>query len=175
MNTCDCAIEDFPSAPTPAALAPPPSRVWELSWSDKFAGDELDAARWSHDAFARGNNELHQYTPIPANVWVWGGQLEIKALHEAYQGRVYTSGRITTKGKLETTHGRLEARAKVPHATGLWPVFWTLGTNNHRPGALAAVRGDRRDGGVRLRLGRSAFSTIHTKANNHADGTGYYG
>ena len=26
-----------------------------------------------------------------------------------------------------------------------------------------------------LRQGRSTFSTIHTKANNHADGTGYYG
>jgi hypothetical protein len=31
-------------------------------------------------------------------------------------------GRITTKGKMEMAHGRLEARAKVPHARGLWPV-----------------------------------------------------
>jgi beta-glucanase (GH16 family) len=44
-------------------------------------------------------------------------------------GGTYTSTRITTKDKVEFTYGRIEARAKIPTGTGVWPAIWMLGAN----------------------------------------------
>ena len=41
----------------------------------------------------------------------------------------YTSGRITTQGIYNFTHGRVDARAKLPSAGGVWPAIWMLGSN----------------------------------------------
>jgi beta-glucanase (GH16 family) len=42
---------------------------------------------------------------------------------------VFTSTKITTKGKKQFQYGRFETRAKLPVGHGLWPAFWMLGTN----------------------------------------------
>jgi len=39
----------------------------------------------------------------------------------------YTSGRVTTRGKLSALPGRVEARIKLPSGQGLWSAFWMLG------------------------------------------------
>ena len=39
----------------------------------------------------------------------------------------YTSGKITTRGKMTAAPGRVEARIKLPAGQGLWPAFWMLG------------------------------------------------
>ncbi len=44
-------------------------------------------------------------------------------------GSVYTSGRITTKGKFEQAYGRFETRAQMPFGQGIWPAFWMLGAD----------------------------------------------
>ena len=41
----------------------------------------------------------------------------------------YTSGRITTQNKYNLTYGRVDARAKLPSAGGVWPAIWMLGSN----------------------------------------------
>lgn len=41
----------------------------------------------------------------------------------------YTSGRITTQNKYNFTYGRVDARAKLPSAGGVWPAIWMLGSN----------------------------------------------
>ncbi len=39
----------------------------------------------------------------------------------------FVSGRIESQGKFDFTHGRAEARIKLPDNVGVWPAFWLLG------------------------------------------------
>ncbi len=40
-----------------------------------------------------------------------------------------TSARLVSQHKAEFAYGRIEARVKVPAGAGLWPAFWSLGSN----------------------------------------------
>ncbi|OYO00678.1 hypothetical protein CGZ95_08600 [Enemella evansiae] len=42
----------------------------------------------------------------------------------------WTSARLVTRDKFQFTYGRAEARIKVPQGTGMWPAFWSLGSDN---------------------------------------------
>lgn len=77
-----------------------------------------------------GNNELQYYTNRSENVLVEDGMLKITALQEDFEGSSYTSGRILTRGKMEQTYGRFEARIKLPWGQGVWPAFWLLGDDS---------------------------------------------
>lgn len=110
---------------------------WELVWSDEFDGAALDVAKWNiqtGDGTAEGipgwgNNELQSYQA--ANISVSGGVLVITAREEdAGDGHAYTSGRINTAGKLDTTYGRIEASIRAPGGQGLWSAFWMLPTDS---------------------------------------------
>ena len=56
------------------------------------------------------------------------GHLVIQAINE---GGNWLSGRMNTEGKENFTYGILEASIELPNTTnqGLWPAFWTLGSN----------------------------------------------
>ena len=41
----------------------------------------------------------------------------------------YTSARLKTQGKREVGYGRVEARIRLPRGAGLWPAFWSMGTD----------------------------------------------
>lgn len=116
-------------AQTTAADAAAPG--WTLDWSDEFDGTALDRAKWTFETGGHGfgNNELQYYTDRPENLRVEQGMLVIEARREAYGGRDYTSARIKTAGLMERTHGRYEARIKVPRGQGIWPAFWLLGAD----------------------------------------------
>ncbi|HEU4775776.1 MAG TPA: family 16 glycosylhydrolase [Telluria sp.] len=109
---------------------PPPSG-WTLAWSDEFNGTALDTSKWNIEVNGNGggNNELQYYTSRPENVRVTGGELVIEARREAYMGKQYTSGRITTQNKASWQFGRMEARMKIPTGKGTWPAFWMLGNS----------------------------------------------
>jgi beta-glucanase (GH16 family) len=98
-------------------------------WSDEFCGTELDEDTWSYDlgnADGWGNAELQNY--VESAVTVDNGSLKIKA--DQNQDGNYTSGRINTKGKFMFKYGTLEARINAPNLdAGLWPAFWTMGSN----------------------------------------------
>ena len=48
---------------------------------------------------------------------------------ECYYGPCeYTSARLLSWRKAEFTHGRIESRLLVPQGSGVWPAFWSLGT-----------------------------------------------
>jgi beta-glucanase (GH16 family) len=99
-------------------------------WQDEFDGTTLDLTSWGFDVGGGGwgNNELQYYTNNrPENVYLSGGKLVIQARKEAFSGREYTSTRLLTKGKREFTYGRIDIRAKLPVAKGLWPALWMLG------------------------------------------------
>jgi beta-glucanase (GH16 family) len=108
--------------------------AWTLVWSDEFSqpnGSSPDTNKWAFDTGAGGwgNSELENYTSRTNNARIQNGQLVIEARQESYQGANYTSARLKTQGKISWTYGRIEARIKIPRGQGIWPAFWTLGTN----------------------------------------------
>lgn len=103
---------------------------YDKVWQDEFSGTALDASSWGFDVGGGGwgNNELQFYTNNrPENIFLTDGKLVIQAKKEAFSGREYTSSRIVTKGKREFTFGRIDIRAKLPVAQGIWPALWMLG------------------------------------------------
>jgi beta-glucanase (GH16 family) len=132
---------------TPPGDSTPPKTTWVQVWSDEFdgaAGARVDSTKWRYDIAdgckegicGWGNNEKEYYTDSPENIALNGqGQLMIVArtapagagLSCHYGPCRYTSGKITTRGKMFAAPGRVEARIKVPSGQGLWSAFWLLG------------------------------------------------
>jgi beta-glucanase (GH16 family) len=103
----------------------------ELVWSDEFNDTSLDASKWAPEVKdVWYNNELEATTSSRNNVNVTGGNLNITAIKENYNGRTFTSGRINTKGKKDFNFGRVDVRAKLPKGKGVWPAIWMLGSND---------------------------------------------
>ena len=121
---------------------------WSLVWSDEFddpAGTPPNPAFWSYeigDGAANripgwGNSELQYYTSSTDNSATDGqGNLVITIDQadgslECYYGPCeYTSARLISQYKAEFAYGRIESRIRVPSGEdGLWPAFWSLGTD----------------------------------------------
>jgi len=72
--------------------------------------------------------QLQVYTSDAANAAADGsGNLAIVALKA--QSGTFTSARLKTEGKFQQLYGRFEVRAKLPSGVGMWPAFWTLGSD----------------------------------------------
>ena len=133
---------------------------WNLVWSDEFeesAGTPPNPANWSYELGdgalngieGWGNSELQYYTDDPANAQTDGDGNLVITLEEAdgslecfYGTCEYTSARLISLHKAEFAYGRIESRLRVPNEgadyRGLWPAFWSLGTDisyNPWPGA----------------------------------------
>lgn len=109
----------------------------ELVMQDEFDTDgPPDSTIWNFDigngTNGWGNGELQYYTARTDNVKVANGYLLISALKESYEGASYTSSRLLTKGLLEQTYGRFEARILLPYGQGIWPAFWLLGADDQQ-------------------------------------------
>ena len=133
--------------PPPPPPPPPPPIVWTEVWSDDFsgpAGAGIDTTKWRYDIgdgcsqgnCGWGNNEKEYYSADTSNIALNGqGQLAIVArvapagLTCYYGPCRYTSAKITTRGKVSVSPGRVEARIKLAAGQGLWPAFWMLGEN----------------------------------------------
>ncbi|MEM8529349.1 MAG: carbohydrate binding domain-containing protein [Chloroflexota bacterium] len=122
---------------------------WELVWSDEFnesAGTPPNPAIWTPeigDGTIRsipgwGNSELQYYTDSPDNVAMDGNGNLVITVRETdensnllcYYGPCeYTSARLITENKVEFAYGRIEMGVELPRGAGLWPAFWSLGTN----------------------------------------------
>jgi beta-glucanase (GH16 family) len=107
---------------------------WIPVWEDEFegpAGQLPDPGKWGFDIGTDwGNGQLEYDTDRAENASLDGnGNLAITAREESYQGRNYTSARMTTENKFEPTYGRFEARIKLPVGNGIWPAFWLLGAD----------------------------------------------
>jgi beta-glucanase (GH16 family) len=140
---CACSTASIVS--TPPTTSTLPTTRWVQVWSDEFdgaAGAPINSTKWSYETAdgckqgicGWGNNEKEYYTDAPENIALNGhGQLMIVARHAPaglicnYGPCLYTSARITTRGKMLAAPGRVEARIKLPAGQGLWPAFWMLG------------------------------------------------
>ena len=126
---------------------------WDLAWSDEFntaAGTAPDPAKWGYelgDGTANGipgwgNDELQYYTDSTDNAATDGsGNMVITAKAadpslQCYYGPCkYTSARLLSANKAEFAYGRIESRIQVPPGEdGLWPAFWSLGTDINQVG-----------------------------------------
>jgi beta-glucanase (GH16 family) len=174
------------SAPDPGPGA------WQLAWKDEFntpAGTAPDPANWTHeigDGTANGNtgwgnDELEYYTDSTDNAATDGaGNLVITTRDvsgttslQCYYGPCrYTSARLLTANKAEFAFGRIESRIKVARGAGLWPAFWTLGTDIPRVGWPQSGEID-----IMEYVGRDAgentvFGTIHGPGYNGGSSIG---
>ncbi len=136
-----------------AAADPGPSG-WVEVWADEFDGaadTPPNPENWTHEIGdvtpdgknGWGNSELQYYTDDPANAAHDGdGNLVITLRAadgslECYYGPCeYTSARLLSWHKAEFAYGRVESRLKLPAVgsdlDGLWPAFWSLGTDIDR-------------------------------------------
>lgn len=116
-----------------------------LVWSDEFSNftgaiAQPDPTIWTYDTgnSGFGNKELETYcawgsstapcsTANPSEYVGTDGYLHIVAQQPS--AGAYTSARMKTQGLFSFQYGRLEVRALVPEAPGLWPAVWLLGNN----------------------------------------------
>lgn len=100
---------------------------YELVWSDEFQDDVLDTDTWKFWHGPAYNEELQFYTNRPENAYLKDGYLHLEAHRESYNGKDYTSARISTDStKIGWQYGRFEARIKMPEGKGFWPAFWLM-------------------------------------------------
>lgn len=129
-----------------------PTANWSLVWSDEFDYTGLpDATKWGYEEGYVRNNEEQYYTKARLeNAYVGDGLLTIKAIKESFPNKdynnpdliasgqgwktvneyaKYTSACLITQGLTSWTYGKIEMRAKLPSGSGVFPAFWTMGTN----------------------------------------------
>jgi len=147
-------------------------RYTDPVWSEEFDDERLNESKWTltHSGSGNGNNEEQFYTTRSDNLQVQDGVLRIVGKREGFEGKAYTSGKITTKNKGDWGPGtRIEVRAKLPLGVGTWPAIWMMSTDSNYGNWPASGEID-----IMEAIGKShgkVFGTIHTDAYNHMKGT----
>lgn len=114
--------------------------IGNLLYEENF--NSLDANTWNSvdgdgcgiGLCGWGNQELEYYRPNNLSIddvpFEPGTKaLAIQAKKETFGGKSFTSGKITSEGKLQVKYGLVEFRMSTPQVgTGLWPAGWMLGT-----------------------------------------------
>jgi beta-glucanase (GH16 family) len=146
-------------------------KKWKLAWSDEFDYHGLpDTAKWSYEEGFVRNSEAQYYTANRSeNARVENGKLIIEARRDFFHDSAYSSASINTYKKAEFQYGRIEMKAKLPYGNGVWPAFWTLGTNIPEVDWPTCGELD-----IMEYVGFDTLSihaNIHTEAYNHVLGT----
>ncbi|MFP5392331.1 MAG: family 16 glycosylhydrolase [Gammaproteobacteria bacterium] len=130
-----CAAHASASVSAPA--------IGKLLWSEEFNGTSLNTAVWTAtngngceiNLCGFGNAELEYYSPNNvsiANVPFESGTraLAITAQRQTVGSNPFTSGKISSFGKVQVQYGMVEIRMSTPAVgTGLWPAAWMLGVS----------------------------------------------
>lgn len=135
-----CGAPEEPRAPDTGPGVDPKR---ELVFADEFNTSSLDRASWNvvgMDFWV--NFEEQAYLDSPDTILFAdgiegadGGALVLKPVYRpgidtrADRNADFISGRINSRDKVTFTHGRVEARIKLPPNEGVWPAFWLLGND----------------------------------------------
>ena len=111
------------SSPTPSgANAATQPEVWTYDTGNSgFGNHELE----NYCAWGSTRRRAPRQTQAPTSGT--DGYLHIAAQQPS--PGVYTSARLKSQGLFSFQYGRIEFRALVPEAQGLWPAAWLLGNN----------------------------------------------
>lgn len=113
-----------------AIPGPPDTTVWNFDLGNGgFGNNEVETYCGPPGTQGNLNSCPTTFSPSTSNAYVDGsGHLVIQAINN--NGN-WTSARMKTQGLQDFQFGRIEARIKLPDTTnqGLWPAFWTLGSN----------------------------------------------
>ena len=121
----NASVDSVGSGGSGSSVGTSPYPGYNLVWSDEFNESSLNTSKWNvSDNRYMGAGELAYFWNRTQNVSVKNGNLVITALNDNYNGHQYSSGRIYTKGKFEFNYGRVDIRAKLPVAQGMWPALW---------------------------------------------------
>jgi beta-glucanase (GH16 family) len=117
--------------------------IGNLLWSEEFNGTALDTKLWTAEngngcqinLCGYGNAELEYYSPnnlaivnVPFEPATRA--LAIKAQRETVGSNGFTSGKVSSAGKVQVQYGMVEIRLSTPAVgTGLWPAAWMLGSS----------------------------------------------
>lgn len=145
---------------------------WILVWEDNFDKPGLpDSKIWDYEVGYIRNKEEQYYTKNRLeNARVENGNLIIEARKDNWENHKITSASLKTLGKKSILYGRVEVRAKLPTGRGTWPAIWMLGENIRKVGWPSSGEID-----IMENVGYEpdvVHANIHTKAYNHAIGTG---
>ena len=109
--------------------------AWLTAFRDDFTGPTLNASSWNTaNDFTHGDQEWQLY--LADECYIQGGALVLRTRsRDAVHGsRTYhfTSCWVDTRGKVELSYGKYEARIKLPapQAT-VWPAYWLVDDNVH--------------------------------------------
>lgn len=121
---------------------------WVLEWNDEFNGSKLDTKKWTcEQGIVRNKGASQAY--VEECVKVKDGVLQLISKAQptpnpnygksgvapwdaATKTQPYASGSVTTRGiKTFSPPGRLEFRARIPKAQGVWPAIWTMHDNKY--------------------------------------------
>src|SRR6476661_10863818 len=146
------------SQPQRPAVSVKPTGVrgdWKLTFDDEFSGTSLDTAKWSTGWYGSGitppidSAEKDCYDP--AQVSEGGGTLGLTLIRKSedcgVSDQAYTTGVVTTRGKLNFTYGFIEARVWLPAVPGNpsaaanWPDVWADGQSWPEDGEIDIAEG----------------------------------
>jgi beta-glucanase (GH16 family) len=122
---------------------------YQLEWADEFEIDgPPNPKNWNYEHGFVRNDELQWYQE--QNAVCRDGLLVIEARQEQVKNprysaedrdwrrnrefAEYTSACILTRGKQEWKYGKFLMRGRIDVRPGLWPAFWTLGSERGWPG-----------------------------------------
>ncbi|MGT2784542.1 family 16 glycosylhydrolase [Streptococcus merionis] len=126
--------------------------AYNLVWRDDFDQASLNLNDWGYELGSIRGHEQQHYVSNSENVFLRDGNLVLRATDRPAEKQynnprneerrvIYNSGSVRTHGKKEFLYGKLEIRAKLPKGQGVFPAFWTLGSDFCLDGKIAGEQG----------------------------------
>lgn len=158
--------EETPSPPPPSANAPAQS-AWKLVWSDEFAGEALDATKWTR--CRRGKPDWkNTMSDDPRLLKINNGVLHLRGIvndRKAEDPAPYLTAGVSSAGKFTFKYGKIQIRARFKSAQGAWPALWMLGVEKGWPanGEIDLME--------HLNFDHQVYQTVHSEYTVHLDKT----